>query len=57
MLALVQTDYVSIAGPDKVWAVDGPDDICTVLPDKRNVGRLAPALLSLIIQLHLALSD
>lgn len=30
MLAILQKDYISIPGPDKVWPVDGPDDICTV---------------------------
>lgn len=28
MLAILQKACVLIPGPDKVWAVDGPDEIC-----------------------------
>lgn len=40
MLAALQKDCVSIPGPDKVWAADGPDDICTVrLCSQTNAAR------------------
>lgn len=40
MLAVLQKDCVSIPGPDKVWAADGPDDICTVrLCSQTNAAR------------------